>query len=148
MRTYDKEQQDSVMFEGSQALEIIDLRRNMDSEAESICQELHAAFDRAEERFKELGIKYEPRIQSYLKGTELEGTPIDMVGFDFSNSEKHGVVFAKQVQRSPLEAFLNLLRITTDEVSASPASDDRIYVEPIGKDSTAKQWGVRERENA
>jgi hypothetical protein len=148
MRTYDKEQQDSVMFEGSQAREIIDLRRSMDSEAESICQELHAAFDRAEERFKELSLQYEPRIQSYLKGTELEGISIDMVGFDFSNSEKHGVVFAKKVQRSPLEAFLNLLRITTDEVSASPGSDDRIYVEPIDKDSTAKQWGVRERENA
>lgn len=142
MRTYEKEQRDAVMFEGQRAQDIISLRQEMDIEAEKICQELHAAYDRAEQQFKELGVEYESRFEKVLSGTELEGSPIGTVGFDFSYGEKYGVVFAKHLQRNPLERFLDMLRQKTDE---GPLSTDAIIIEETGP-TVSEKWGVGNRQ--
>lgn len=149
MRSYEKEQKDSVMFQGEQAGKIVETRKAMDKEAEEICGRLHDAFNLAEEEFKQLGLRYEPQFVAALKGTELESVPLERIGFDFTSAEKHGVVFAREIEKNPIAAFLELLRKTT-ESGPSVGDDDRIYVESIGEKKSdyspdiARSWSQRE----
>lgn len=139
MRKYEDEQNDSVMFSGDKAQRIIALRQSMDSKAEEICKQLHAAVDLAERQFADLGKKYQSQFVSELKGSELESVPIEEIGFDFSNAEKHGIVFAKQ-KSSPVVQFLRMLRSLVED-GPNPTSD-HIIVEP--KDSKAfNRWDQR-----
>jgi hypothetical protein len=145
MRTYEKEQVSSVLFQGEQAGQIVDLRKKMDKEATEICGRLQQAFNMAEEEFKQLTNRYDSQFIEAMSGTELENVPLDRIGFDFTNAEKHGIVLAREIKKSPIEAFLNLLRNAT-ESGPTVDYDDRIYVEPIQsgdreyKPDVARAW--------
>jgi hypothetical protein len=140
MRTYEKEQVDSVMFDGEDASRIVQLRKTIDERSKEICGRLQEAYDLAEEEFKQLGIQTEPEFAEYFQGTKLENVPLSRIGFDFSGAEAHGVVFARETKYSPHEMLLDILRRTTED-GPSMSDDDRLYVEP--KPDVAGAWGAR-----
>jgi hypothetical protein len=152
MRSYDNEQVNSVLFQGEQAGSIVDLRKSMDKESAEICGRLHEAFNLAAEEFKQLSKRYEPQFIEAMSGTELESVPLDRIAFDFTNAEKHGIVLARETEKSPIEAFLNILRTVT-ESGPNIDSEDRIYVEPMYgygegreyKPDVARAWGSQKQ---
>ena len=146
MRKYEDDQVQSVMLQGKDAQMLSSYRQEMDLAAEKICQELNSAFNRAEEQFKQLGYEYEPKFSKLFEGTDLQGVPVGQIGIDFSKSEQHGIVFAKKIERSPIEVFLETLRSATKD-HVGPGSDS-IIIESGGPD-LAKAWGTqREPEHA
>lgn len=139
MRKYEDEQQKGVvLFEGTQASTLKQLRTDMDLKADKICKDIHAAINAAEARFDELNAEYGPKFEAVLKTTELSNLGFSEVGFDYSKMEKHGVIFAKKVT-NPIEAFIELLRSGVQD-GPNPSSDS-IFIEPKGEDYISKSWG-------
>jgi hypothetical protein len=140
MRKYSDFQEDATLLSGEQAELLKQTATRFDDDAERICQELHAALNAAQQKFKTLAEEYRPQFERVLAGTPLEGTNIDNVGFDMRHLDKHGIAFARARTKNPLEAFLEAIGQT---VSDGPGAfeEDRIIVEPI-------RGRQRERENA
>lgn len=151
MRKFEREQTNSVKFDGSAARGIIDLRKQYDKEAEGICSELTAAIKSAETKFQELQLRYEPKIESIFSGTSLEGTPARLIGIDYSKADQHGVVFAQKLGVDPIDMFLNMLKVTVDNGPGLVDDQDRIYFD-LKQGDFSGAWGKnrqsqRESEN-
>lgn len=146
MRKYeDEQQQDSVMFDGDNAEQLKQLRTEMDTKAEAICKEIHSAITAAETKFSHLASEYQPQFDKILASSELKGANSTEVGFDFSNTEKYGVVFAKKIG-NPVRAFIDLLRSIVE--SGPIPSADSIWIEPKDPSAVSKRWGSDQRVDA
>jgi hypothetical protein len=129
-------QDNSIKFDGQKAERLVQLRQQMDSDTQRICEELHSAFNRAEEQLKSINDRYEPEVKKILAGTELEGTPIGEIGFDFSKSKKYGLVFA-EVQDNPLSRMFDILRGHVENGLHPGEESIRAYPKP-----GFKGWGT------
>jgi hypothetical protein len=140
MRTLEKEQDTSaVLFEGEKARQLIDVRKDIDQKTEEICQELHTAFELAEERFRQLSIQYRPEFEKILAGTELEGTPITMIGLDYSKSEKYGIVFGQPLTIDPVQAMFKTLASVVNHRSSYPGREDIVFEK---RTDFSSEWGA------
>lgn len=138
MRKYDDDQKKSTLFEAEQAERLKTIRISMDQEAESICQELHQAIDTAQQKFNQMGLKYEPQLKKVLDGTDLENVELENIGFDFSYMDEHGFVLGREIQ-SPIGAFVEMLRKTVER--GPVPTEDSIYFERIEPKNVQERWG-------
>lgn len=148
MKTYEKDQDESVMFEGQKARDLIELRKSIDKGVEEICQHLNQAFDLAEEEFKQLFKQYEPKLNTVLQGTELENVPIQQLALDYSKASRYGIIFGWKVEQDPIARLFQALSgmVKRQSPGAVPTSEDIVF---DVKDMTQK-WGTDQKvsENA
>lgn len=152
MRTYEKDQDNSVVFEGQKAEKLISLRQAMDAQGADICSELHKAIEIAQEEWKRLYAQYKPQFEQVMVGTELERVPFENVGLDYSKAAKTGIVFGKKLNVDPIALiFQKLVDLTDSQGPLSyPGSDSIIFETRPGFEI---KWGTdqskqKEYENA
>lgn len=138
MRNYQSDQDNSVLFDGEKAKNLIDLRKQMDQKIESICSELNFAIEKAEKQWSQLSNEYGSQFQKIVSGTDLESVPVDELGFDFSKASKYHIVFGQRIA-NPLQRMFMILRSTLDE-HGYPSRDELVAHPKAGFSG----WGTDE----
>lgn len=132
MRSYKDFQQDAVLLQGEAAQTLKQTAQRFDQEVETVCKQLHEAFENASKNFERIKDEYNPQFQAVLRGTPLESADIDTVGFDLSHLDKHGIAFAKIKPTNNLDAFLAaLLKTVEGGPNGIDDTEDKIIVEPV-----------------
>jgi hypothetical protein len=123
MRKFDQIQTKSIKLDGKAAIRVIDQYKADEDAMESICRELNAAHELAAQRFKSLREQASRNLKEVFEGTPLAEVPLDRIGFDFSHAHAHGLVFASEVKKHPIESLLEGLSQALQDVNPSGAPE-------------------------